>query len=234
MFSLFLDIFLIFYLPRNQWWKWLFVNQSHYLENQSSGQLRSNLYIVLPFNRFLFFWAVEKQRELKSTTTNKNQALPTHWRQTEGAGCLTGVQQWYTTVARKQTWNWDWLSANGCLTHRWCRLCWCCALWLAPGRCPADRDAPGRCQPCWRPAAGAGWKSPGVSSPLSSAWWELQWQTNVVSRVKTVKITLLPTPPVSTNELQHLKQKNKCHFCVNDEQHLYYVLGRKSKDKYGS
>lgn len=142
-----------------------------------------------------FSWAEEKQR-----STAKNQTLPTHWQPPSTQHRLPAMThnscQKTTTLETL-----DSLSGTSCHTHRWCRLCWCCALWLAPGRCPADRDAPGRCQPCWHPAAGVGWKSPAVSSPLSSVWCEMGLQRNVVSGVRLVMKTLLPTPPASTNEL---------------------------------
>lgn len=132
----------------------------------------SDLYIVFPSNYFLFFLGRRRaERAPQCHSQESDSAKKLQATEQPGADC----QRWHTTVARKQTWNWDSLSAKTFHPHRWCRLCWCCALWLAPGRCPADRDAPGMCQPCWHPAAGAGWKSLAVSSPLSSAWCEL-WQ----------------------------------------------------------
>lgn len=98
-----------------------------------------------------------------------------------GPGCLTGSLRW-----RRATTNLKLRLAAGCATHRWCRWCWCCELWWAPGRCPADTDAPRKCRPCWRRAAGAEWKSPALSSHPSSAWCELQQQENVVSGVKLI------------------------------------------------
>lgn len=134
-------------------------------------RLRGNLYIVFPSTYFLCLFLGRRRAE-SAPQYHCQEPNPARTHSRPHSTQELAVWQ-HTTVARKQTWNWDSLSATGCHTHRWCRLCWCCVLWLAPGQCPADRDAPGRCQPCWHLAAGAGWRSPAVSSPLSSAWCEL-------------------------------------------------------------
>ena len=166
----------------------------------------SNLEIsTLHFLWILLFFLSRRKAELYSQESNPANTLTATQHPTQTASDDT------RQLPENKLETLDSLSGASWHTHRWCRLCWCCALWLAPGRCPADRDAPGRCQPCWHPAAGVGWKSPSLSSPLSSVWCEMGLQRNVVSGVKLVLKTLLPTPPASTNEL-NTSHREECIF----------------------
>ncbi len=166
--------------PFTELWKKISCEQSNAISGESELWKNKEAICMLcsPLIIFSFFLGRERAERAARFRIHESNPANTQGHPAPRADC----QPRHTTVARKQTWHWDSVcNVSCCHTHRWCRLCLYCVLWLAPGRCPADRDVPGRCRPCWRPAAGAGWKSPAAPLPPSSAWWQLQGQRKTLS-----------------------------------------------------
>lgn len=172
------------------------------------------LLIILSFS-----WSEKRElpychsQESNSANTQKATQHP-------GTNC-----QWWHTVARKQTWNWDSMSAT--ITDG--------ADYVGVARCDWLLVNVQQTEMLQEGVSHAGiqllaldkgvrqrhhlWVAPDAS---------YSDRENVVSRVKSVMNTLLPTPPVNTNWLSVLISAA----VMNDvEQQCFYVLRGKGRDK---